>query len=291
MRKITALIAITLALILCSTFAEAQSATAFKNAARPVKMVPPPKPYIPPPTIKQAVTKAPAPKPAAPVGQNLNNLPKKPAPVKAAPPKKTVQDSLRVERAARNEPAIKPAIPKAASATKSGQPGANMSEAFKARASVSRLKRMNSTKLTGKAKSELGAAIHKSEQIAETTVKKNNKLVSSGSAKKTPKLTASTKKIDGSSIKIPDKRKFRPTAMKKRGWDEQSVRNTVSNPYTTRKSLNKQNGNTPATAYYNKDTSYVVVDDTSKNLVQISDRTKPDWKPDPNIVNPYRGSP
>jgi len=182
MQKLTALIAIILALVLCSPFAEAQSATAFKKAVQPpapVKIAPPPKPYVPPPTIKQAVTKAPAPKPAAPVGQNLNNLPKKPTPVKVEPPKKpaplqieppkkTVQDSLRVERAARNEPAIKPAIPKAAPATKSGQPAANMSEAFKARASVSRLKRINSTKLTGKAKSELGAAIHKSEQVATT---------------------------------------------------------------------------------------------------------------------------
>ena len=75
--------------------------------------------------------------------------------------------------------------------------------------------------------------------------------------------------------------------MAKRGWTESSVRRTVDSPYTTRASTNKATGN-PATAYYNEQGGYVVIDDVTKEVVQVSDNINPDtWIPDPNIVNPY----
>ena len=76
--------------------------------------------------------------------------------------------------------------------------------------------------------------------------------------------------------------------MQRRGWSIQSVRNTVDNPYTTRISTNKATGNS-ATVFYNKNGSYVIVDDITKAIVQISDNINPSaWLPDSNIINPYR---
>ncbi len=50
---------------------------------------------------------------------------------------------------------------------------------------------------------------------------------------------------------------------------------------------NKAHGN-PATAYFNQDGSYVVRDDVTGELVQVSDRTNPpNWIPDDTIVDPY----
>jgi hypothetical protein len=43
----------------------------------------------------------------------------------------------------------------------------------------------------------------------------------------------------------------------------------VKKPYTTREAINKATGN-PATAYYNKAGDYVVVDNVTGELVQVS---------------------
>ena len=67
---------------------------------------------------------------------------------------------------------------------------------------------------------------------------------------------------------------------------EQSVRNTVDAPYTTRNSTNLAENN-PATAYYVQDGSHVIVDDVTKEVIQVSDRTRTDWIPDRNIIDPY----
>ena len=75
--------------------------------------------------------------------------------------------------------------------------------------------------------------------------------------------------------------------MSKRGWTETSVKDTVNNAFTTRGSKNLAN-NSPATAYFNKDGSYVVVDNVTKEVVQISNRLDPKWIPDSNIINPYK---
>ncbi|WP_249294473.1 colicin E5-related ribonuclease [Fumia xinanensis] len=75
--------------------------------------------------------------------------------------------------------------------------------------------------------------------------------------------------------------------MTKRGWTENTVRDTVNQPYTTRVSTNKATGN-PATVYYNKSGGYVIIDDVTNAIVQVSDNINPStWAPDPSIVDPY----
>lgn len=71
----------------------------------------------------------------------------------------------------------------------------------------------------------------------------------------------------------------------KRGWNEKSIQKTIKNPYTTREGVNKYSGN-KTTVYYNKDGSHIIVDNGTKKIIQISDRTKP-WKQDSSIKNPY----
>lgn len=76
--------------------------------------------------------------------------------------------------------------------------------------------------------------------------------------------------------------------MSQRGWTEREIRKTVSKPYTTRISKNLATGNS-ATAYYNQRGAYVIVDDITKAIVQISDNINPStWIPDSNIMNPYK---
>ena len=76
--------------------------------------------------------------------------------------------------------------------------------------------------------------------------------------------------------------------MVKRGWSETTVRDTVSKPYTTRVSTNKATGN-PATVYYNQSGGYVIIDDVTDVIVQVSDNINPStWAPDPSIIDPNR---
>lgn len=75
--------------------------------------------------------------------------------------------------------------------------------------------------------------------------------------------------------------------MTNRGWTEELVKQTVDEPYTIRASINKATGN-PATVFYTQQGSYVIVDDVTKVIVQISDNVNPaTWLPDPSIVDPY----
>ncbi|WP_156934293.1 colicin E5-related ribonuclease [Paenibacillus zanthoxyli] len=53
-----------------------------------------------------------------------------------------------------------------------------------------------------------------------------------------------------------------------------------------RQILNRTTGN-DATAYFNKDGSYVVVDNGTGKVVQISNKNNPNWAPDKSIVDPY----
>ncbi|MCR5460118.1 MAG: hypothetical protein K6F51_09500 [Acetatifactor sp.] len=82
--------------------------------------------------------------------------------------------------------------------------------------------------------------------------------------------------------------------MSRRGWTEDLVKQTVDAPYTTRASLNKATGN-DATVFYTERGSYVIVDDVTYEIVQVSDNVNPEtWAPDPCIVDPYvpkRGNP
>lgn len=75
--------------------------------------------------------------------------------------------------------------------------------------------------------------------------------------------------------------------MERRGWSEESFRETIDSPYTTRKSKNLSTGN-DATVYYKEDGSYIIVDDVTNEVVQVSDANNPEeWIPDSNIIDPY----
>jgi hypothetical protein len=73
----------------------------------------------------------------------------------------------------------------------------------------------------------------------------------------------------------------------KRGWTWDSIRNLTKNKFTTRVAVNKSNGN-PATAYFNEAGDYVVVDDITGDLVQLSQFGDADWIPDSSIIDPYK---
>ncbi|EAD2557294.1 transposase [Listeria monocytogenes] len=88
----------------------------------------------------------------------------------------------------------------------------------------------------------------------------------------------------GSSVKSTKKVN---NQMKKRGWSEESVKSVVDHPHTTRKSVNKATGN-DATVFYDKDGSYVIIDDKTKEIVQISDKFDKNWVPDAGIADPYK---
>ena len=71
-----------------------------------------------------------------------------------------------------------------------------------------------------------------------------------------------------------------------RGWTSTLIQDIVDNAYTTRRSHFKGTGN-QATAYYHVNGSYVVVDDVTNEVVQISKWDFPEWIPDASIINPY----
>lgn len=85
-------------------------------------------------------------------------------------------------------------------------------------------------------------------------------------------------------------RKF--NQLSRRGWSQNTIDKLVNNPYTTRSSINKATGNN-ATAYFRKDGHYVVRDDVTGDVVQMSDTkvsvgTGPgQWAPDATIKDPY----
>lgn len=75
--------------------------------------------------------------------------------------------------------------------------------------------------------------------------------------------------------------------MDARGWTKEIIEDTVDNPFTTRSSWNKATGN-KATVFYKENGAYVIVDNKTKEIVQISDNINPGtWIPDSSIINPY----
>src|SRR5690606_14125171 len=71
-----------------------------------------------------------------------------------------------------------------------------------------------------------------------------------------------------------------------RGWTKELIHNTVNNPFTTRAATNRATGNA-ATAYFQKNGSYIVKDNVTNQVIQISNRLDPKWIPDATIINPY----
>ncbi len=74
--------------------------------------------------------------------------------------------------------------------------------------------------------------------------------------------------------------------MTSRGWTKELLHKTVNNPHTTRPAKNRATGNA-ATAYFRKSGSYVVRDNATGQVVQISNRFDRNWIPDASIINPY----
>jgi hypothetical protein len=75
--------------------------------------------------------------------------------------------------------------------------------------------------------------------------------------------------------------------LEKRGWDNGKIDSTIARPHATSPATNKANGG-DATAFFNKDGSYVVRDNKAGEIIQVSNRNDPNWVPDPTITNPYR---
>jgi hypothetical protein len=62
-----------------------------------------------------------------------------------------------------------------------------------------------------------------------------------------------------------------------RGWSNTDIANTINNPAHVRTgAINKANDN-PATVYYRSDGHYVVRDDITGVIVQISDTKRAEW--------------
>jgi hypothetical protein len=65
-------------------------------------------------------------------------------------------------------------------------------------------------------------------------------------------------------------------------FPKESINDVINNPSKTGTSVNRATGN-PATAFFDENGAYVVKDDVTDSLVQISDKTDPNWKVDPEI--------
>lgn len=65
-----------------------------------------------------------------------------------------------------------------------------------------------------------------------------------------------------------------------RGWTKDSISETINNPETTHPVWDYTTGDKlPATAYVQRGGGYVVVNDSTGEIVQVSDLTNPNWKP------------
>ena len=95
---------------------------------------------------------------------------------------------------------------------------------------------------------------------------------------------ATTKVSSPNSIQVKIEPKI-ASQMSKRGWTESSIKEVVSNPAKTVKTVDTRFDdktgirlNEPATGYIAKDGSYVVINNKTGNVVQVSDKYDPNWK-------------
>lgn len=70
--------------------------------------------------------------------------------------------------------------------------------------------------------------------------------------------------------------------MATRGWTVQDIDDVLNHPQAIRPATNRATGNA-ATAYFRPDGHYVVRDDVTTDIIQISNRNDPNWTPDPAI--------
>ncbi|MFN7216296.1 colicin E5-related ribonuclease [Microcystis sp.] len=104
------------------------------------------------------------------------------------------------------------------------------------------------------------------------------------SAKAAGKVSDAAKTVDKASDVTS---KFEPKIEKqldKRGWTKETVQETIDNANnikSTKDTRHLPDGSRmddPATAYINKDGSYVVRNDRTGDIVQVSNRNAPNWK-------------
>lgn len=102
-----------------------------------------------------------------------------------------------------------------------------------------------------------------------------------GSQKPTGELKSGTKVNEGAKIDPDDISlgKKSEAYTSQRGWSLDSIKNVVGNPAETRSNpniVNRRNRN-PVTYYYRPDGHYVVIDDVTGEVVQVSDINDPNW--------------
>jgi len=73
--------------------------------------------------------------------------------------------------------------------------------------------------------------------------------------------------------------------MAKRGWTTQLIQKVVNNAVKIGTSINRATGNV-ATAYFDSSGAYVVKDNVTNEIIQISDRLDPNWTVDQSIKVP-----
>jgi hypothetical protein len=68
--------------------------------------------------------------------------------------------------------------------------------------------------------------------------------------------------------------------MGSRGWTEKTIGETIANPAEIHQVWDFTTGSKqPGTAYVRSDGSYVVLSDSTRTVVQVSDATNLNWKP------------
>lgn len=91
----------------------------------------------------------------------------------------------------------------------------------------------------------------------------------------------------GNEVKVQYNRKIQKQ-MGQRGWTDELIRNTIRSPERTgetvdHRTIEGRKRDDPATAYFRDDGSYVIRNDRTNEIVQLSDRNDPDWTPDDRI--------
>jgi len=100
-------------------------------------------------------------------------------------------------------------------------------------------------------------------------------------AQRASEVASQVEPVFGSSTKSAE---YLADQMATRGWTESSVTELVNNAYQVGDTINRAT-QTPATAYFAKDGSYVVIDNATKAVVQVSKIGDPNWAVDSGITN------
>lgn len=87
-----------------------------------------------------------------------------------------------------------------------------------------------------------------------------------------------------------------PELATQRGWSDESIDLVINRPYTIRSAIDGPNNGRPSTAYFRRDGHYIVLNNESRHIVQLSDTTRPigrldqrqQWATESNfITDPY----